>query len=77
MKQQVDTDAQKAIDYLKQVSQLDTSDIVEIRAERGNVRQAITALTSAGIYDENEDLVNAAAQRLSDLLAAVAQKGAA
>ncbi|HHA1396952.1 TPA: hypothetical protein ACOEOW_003932 [Enterobacter hormaechei subsp. xiangfangensis] len=77
VKQQVDTDAQKAIDYLKQVSQLDTSDIVEIRAERGNVRQAITALTSAGIYDENEDLVNAAAQRLSDLLAAVAQKGAA
>lgn len=76
-KPEADTAAQQAIDYLKQVAEMQTSDLVEIRTARGNVRQAIAALTAAGIYDENEALVNAAAQHLADLLAAVAQKGAA
>lgn len=76
-KPEADTAAQKAIDYLKEVAQMQSSDLVEIRTARGNVRQAIAALTAAGIYDENEELVNAAAQHLADLLAAVAQKGAA
>ncbi|PLR29077.1 hypothetical protein CYR55_23085, partial [Chimaeribacter californicus] len=74
---EADSAAQKAIDYLKSVTSLQTADIVEIRAARGNVRQAIAALTDAGMYEENEDLVNAAAQHLSDLLAAVARQGGA
>lgn len=76
-KPEADTAAQQAIDYLKQVAQLQSSDLVEIRTARGNVRQAIAALTDAGVYEENEELVNAAAQHLADLLATVAQKGAA
>jgi hypothetical protein len=75
-KTEADSAAQKAIDYLKEVAQMNSGDMIEIRTARGNVRAAITALTDAGVYEENEDLVNAAAQKLSDLLAAVA-RGAA
>lgn len=76
-KPEADAAAQQAIDYLKQVAEMQSSDLLEIRTARGNVRQAIAALTAAGVYEENEELVNAAAQHLADLLAAVAQKGAA
>ncbi|WP_147200795.1 hypothetical protein [Pantoea sp. CCBC3-3-1] len=76
-KPEADTAAQKAIDYLKQIAKLQTADMVEIRNARGSVREAITTLNDAGAYDENEDLVNAAAQHLSDILAAVARGGAA
>ncbi|WP_168195930.1 hypothetical protein [Nissabacter sp. SGAir0207] len=72
---EADSAAQQAIDYLKSIASLQSADIVEIRNARAAVRQAIAALTDAGIYDENEDLVNAAAQHLSDLLAAVARQG--
>lgn len=72
-----DVEAQKAIDYLKSIAELVSSDLLEIRSARGAVREAISALTAAGVYDENEDLVNAAVQHLSDLLAEVARGGAA
>ena len=71
-----DSAAAKAIEYLKGITTLISSDLLEIRNARGAVREAITALTAAGIYDENEGLVNSAAQHLSDLLAGVAQGGA-
>ncbi|RAU45265.1 hypothetical protein DBY68_016735 [Pseudocitrobacter sp. RIT415] len=74
---EADAQAQKAIDYLKGITELDSVDLVEIRNARGAVREAIAALTAAGIYDENEELVNTAVQHLSDLLARVAQGGAA
>ena len=74
---EADTEAQKAIAYLNSIAELESSDLVEIRNARGSVREAISALTAAGIYDENEELVNAAVQHLSDLLANIAQGGAA
>ncbi|HAT7594746.1 hypothetical protein [Citrobacter freundii] len=74
---EADTEAQKAIVYLSSIAELESSDLVVIRNARGSVREAISALTAAGIYDENEELVNAAVQHLSDLLANIAQGGAA
>ncbi|EML9217707.1 hypothetical protein RVV93_004117 [Citrobacter freundii] len=74
---EADTEAQKAIAYLNSIAELESSDLVVIRNARGSVREAISALTAAGIYDENEELVNAAVQHLSDLLANIAQGGAA
>ena len=74
---EADTEAQKAIAYLNSIAELESSDLMVIRNARGSVREAISALTAAGIYDENEELVNAAVQHLSDLLANIAQGGAA
>lgn len=74
---EADTEAQKAIAYLNSIAELESSDLVVIRNARGSVREAISALTAAGIYDENEELVNTAVQHLSDLLANIAQGGAA
>ena len=74
---EADTEAQKAIAYLNSIAELESSDLVVIRNARGSVREAISALTAAGIYDENEELVNAVVQHLSDLLANIAQGGAA
>jgi len=48
-----------------------------IRAGRTQVREAIAALTAAGVFDENESLVNDAVQHLSDLLVAVQRNGVA
>lgn len=74
---EADTEAQKAINYLQGLSTLDTDDMDVIRAGRNQVREAIAALTAAGVFDENEALVNAAVQHLSDLLVAVQRKGVA
>lgn len=74
---EADTEAQKAIDYLQGLTSLDTDDMDVIRAGRSQVREAIAALTAAGIFDENEALVNNAVQHLSDLLVAVQRKGVA
>ncbi|CAM3957316.1 antirestriction phage head protein DarA [Serratia silvae] len=74
---EADAAASQAIDYLNGVVSLQSSDMDEIREARARTRQAIAALTSAGRYDENESLVNDAAQHLSDLLAAIQREGAA
>lgn len=74
---EADTEAQKAIDYLQGLTSLDTDDMDVIRAGRSQVREAIAALTAAGVFDENEALVNNAVQHLSDLLVAVQRKGVA
>lgn len=74
---EADTEAQKAIDYLQGLTSLNTDDMDVIRAGRSQVREAIAALTAAGIFDENEALVNNAVQHLSDLLVAVQRKGVA
>ena len=74
---EADTEAQKAIDYLQGLTSLDTDDIDVIRAGRTQVREAIAALTAAGVFDENESLVNDAVQHLSDLLVAVQRNGVA
>lgn len=73
---EADSAAQQAIAYLQQVTSMESSDMVEIRDARGKVRAAIGALTAAGKFDENEDLANQAAQRLSDLLVAIQRAGA-
>lgn len=74
---EADTEAQKAIDYLQGLTSLDTDDMDVIRAGRTQVREAIAALTAAGVFDENESLVNDAVQHLSDLLVAVQRNGVA
>ena len=74
---EADSEAQKAIDYLQGLTSLDTDDMDVIRAGRNQVREAIAALTAAGVFDENEALVNGAVQHLSDLLVAVQRKGVA
>jgi len=74
---EADTEAQKAIDYLQGLTALDTDDMDVIRAGRSLVREAIAALTAAGVFDENKSLVNDAVQHLSDLLVAVQRNGVA
>ncbi len=74
---EADSEAQKAIDYLQGLTSVDTDDMDVIRAGRNQVREAIAALTAAGVFDENEALVNGAVQHLSDLLVAVQRKGVA
>lgn len=74
---EADTEAKKAIDYLQGLTSLNTDDIDVIRAGRNQVREAIAALTAAGVFDENESLVNDAVQHLSDLLVAVQRNGVA
>ena len=72
---EVDQESQKAVDYLKTVVAMQSSDMVEIRNVRSQVREAIQAITDAGMYEENEGLINDAAQRLSALLVAISQNG--
>lgn len=74
---EADTEAKKAIDYLQGLTSLNTDDMDVIRAGRNQVREAIAALTAAGVFDENESLVNDAVQHLSDLLVAVQRNGVA
>lgn len=74
---EADTQAQKAIDYLQGLTSLDTDDMDVIRAGRTQVREAIAALTAAGVFDESESLVNDGVQHLSDLLVAVQRNGVA
>ena len=74
---EADTEAHQAIDYLQGLTSLDTDDMDVIRAGRTQVREAIAALTAAGVFDENESLVNDAVQHLSDLLVAVQRNGVA
>lgn len=73
---EADKMANQAIEYLKSVVVMASSDMQEIRAARGHVREAIATLQAAGRFDENEDLVNQAAQRLSDLLVEIQRAGA-
>lgn len=49
--------------------------MLEIRNARSSVREAIAALQAAGRFDENEELVNAAARHLADLLVAIQKQG--
>lgn len=72
---EADMAANNAIDYLHSVAGMQSSDMVEIRNARGQVREAIVALQAAGRFDENEDLVNAAARHLADLLVAIQKAG--
>ncbi|POW54675.1 hypothetical protein C3408_22800 [Candidatus Pantoea alvi] len=72
---EADMAANNAIDYLRSVAGMQSSDMVEIRNARGQVREAIAALQAAGRFDENEDLVNAAARHLADLLVAIQKAG--
>lgn len=74
---EADTEAQKAIDYLKGLSSRQSSDMLEIRNARGQVREAIAALQAAAVFEENEGLVNDAVQHLNDLLVAIQRSGVA
>uniref|UniRef100_A0A7M2QMC6 DarA n=1 Tax=feces metagenome TaxID=1861841 RepID=A0A7M2QMC6_9ZZZZ len=73
---EADKAANQAIDYLNDISSMQSSDMLEIRNARSSVREAITALQAAGRFDENEELVNAAARHLADLLVAIQKQGA-
>lgn len=73
---EADKAANQAIDYLNGISSMQSSDMLEIRNARSSVREAIAALQAAGRFDENEELVNAAARHLADLLVAIQKQGA-
>ncbi|EDR3236100.1 hypothetical protein FB39_004433 [Salmonella enterica subsp. diarizonae] len=72
---EADKAANQAIDYLNSISSMQSSDMLEIRNARSSVREAIAALQAAGRFDENEELVNAAARHLADLLVAIQKQG--
>ncbi len=74
---EADAEANKAIEYLNNVMDIQSTDMVEIRNARGNVREAIAALQAAGRFEENEELVNGAARHLADLLVAIQKAGVA
>ncbi|HAY4494902.1 TPA: hypothetical protein JZ944_003202 [Escherichia coli] len=74
---EADAEANKAIEYLNNVMDMQSSDMAEIRNARGNVREAIAALQAAGRFEENEELVNGAARHLADLLVAIQKAGVA
>ena len=59
---EADAEANKAIEYLNNVMDMQSTDMAEIRNARGNVREAIAALQAAGRFEENEELVNGAAR---------------
>ncbi|WP_373889579.1 hypothetical protein [Escherichia coli] len=62
---EADAEANKAIEYLNNVMDIQSTDMAEIRNARGNVREAIAALQAAGRFEENEELVNGAARHLA------------
>lgn len=72
---EADAEANKAIEYLNNVMDMQSTDMAEIRNARGNVREAIAALQAAGCFEENEELVNGAARHLADLLVAIQKAG--
>ncbi|ELD2883365.1 hypothetical protein RKI02_004829, partial [Salmonella enterica] len=72
---EADKAANQAIDYLNSINSMQSSDMLEIRNARSSVREAIAALQAAGRFDENEELVNAAARHLADLLVAIQKQG--
>ncbi|HAX9823386.1 TPA: hypothetical protein JS237_003266 [Escherichia coli] len=74
---EADAEANKAIEYLNNVMDMQSTDMAEIRNARGNVREAIAALQAAGRFEENEELVNGAARHLADLLVAIQKAGVA
>lgn len=74
---EADAEANKAIEYLNNVMDMQSTDMAEIRNARGNVREAIAALQTAGRFEENEELVNGAARHLADLLVAIQKAGVA
>ncbi|HCZ4695472.1 TPA: hypothetical protein O3G95_004657, partial [Salmonella enterica subsp. enterica serovar Saintpaul str. CFSAN004147] len=74
---EADKAANQAIDYLNSITSMQSSDMLEIRNARNSVREAVAALQAAGRFDENEELVNAAARHLADLLVAIQKQGAA
>ncbi|HFV6009071.1 TPA: hypothetical protein ACH9VW_004006, partial [Escherichia coli] len=74
---EADAEANKAIEYLNNVMDIQSTDMAEIRNARGNVREAIAALQAAGRFEENEELVNGAARHLADLLVAIQKAGVA
>lgn len=73
---EADAEANKAIEYLNNVMDMQSTDMAEIRNARGNVRR-IAALQAAGRFEENEELVNGAARHLADLLVAIQKAGVA
>ncbi|EHR9639088.1 hypothetical protein KQQ63_004313 [Escherichia coli] len=74
---EADAEANKAIEYLNNVMDMQSTDMAEIRNARGNVREAIAVLQAAGRFEENEELVNGAARHLADLLVAIQKAGVA
>ncbi|HBA3660887.1 TPA: hypothetical protein J5F87_004192 [Escherichia coli] len=74
---EADAEANKAIEYLNNVMDMQSTDMAEIRNARGNVREAIAALQAVGHFEENEELVNGAARHLADLLVAIQKAGVA
>lgn len=73
---EADAEANKAIEYLNNVMDMQSTDMAEIR-NAGNVQEAIAALQAAGRFEENEELVNGAARHLADLLVAIQKAGVA
>lgn len=74
---EADNEANLAIQLLRSVLALESSDMGQLREARGQVREAISSLQNASRFEENESLVNDAARHLSDLLVAIQKSGGA
>lgn len=68
-----DAIASAAISFLNSVLSMSDKTTHELTKIRGNVREAIAALNSAAIYEENADLVSRAVNHLSAMLATIAR----
>ncbi len=56
---EADAEANKAIEYLNNVMDMQSTDMAEIRNARGNVREAIAALQAAGRFEETKSWLTA------------------
>lgn len=72
---EADNEANQAIQLLKSILALESSDMGQLREARSQVRSAVSSLQNAGRFEENESLVNSAARHLSDLLVAIQRNG--
>lgn len=72
---EADNEANQAIQLLKSILALESSDMGQLREARSQVRSAVSSLQNAGRFEENESLVNDAARHLSDLLVAIQRNG--
>ncbi|MFW7208636.1 MULTISPECIES: hypothetical protein [unclassified Enterobacter] len=72
---EADNEANQAIQLLKSILALESSDMGQLPEARCQVRSAVSSLQNAGRFEENESLVNSAARHLSDLLVAIQRNG--
>jgi hypothetical protein len=76
-KNEVDQEADKALEYIKSVpTQFQSRNLAEVSEELDHVQEAANTLVNAGRFEENEELVGNAADHLINILAEIQKEGA-